>query len=259
MSLRPSHLAGAAAALIAAVTTPALAQTNSFVQGTVYDAPALTTFTTDSEKMIGMRVTWTFDDNTTGTANWTGFGPDAFGVNVGGFRVQRERFADTFFMPWSVINNSGKGITSVRFNGQPGRVVFDCGWTSTGCAANQDPQQQMGSPNSARGWSLSTLGFGGANVYTGGVVGQYANLVGLVGAAPVGDLFEQLTISFSDVLASGQIYGFRADTDNTSGDIPVPPPVVPPPTVPEPATWSLLVAGLGVVVVTQRRRRTMAA
>jgi hypothetical protein len=55
------------------------------------------------------------------------------------------------------------------------------------------------------------------------------------------------------VLANGFIYGFRADTDNTSGDIPVPPPVVPPPTVPEPATWSLLVAGLGALLVTRRR------
>jgi hypothetical protein len=244
-----------------ALLTPGLqAQTSTFAAGTVFNAPALTTFTTFGENMVGMRVTWTYDDGTFGTANWVRFGADAYGVNVGGFRVSMGRFSDTFMDAWSVINNTGRGITAVRFNGQEGRIVFDCGWTTAGCATAGDPASLAGSPNSARGWTLQTLGFGGSNIYTGGVRGVYENLVGLEGAAPVGDIFEQLTIFFTDGLATGQLYGVRADTDNTSADIPVPgtPPTA---VIPEPSTYLLMLTGLGGLwMLTARgRRRTRSA
>lgn len=241
-------LAGLAGALVVA---PLHAQTNTFVTGTRYDAPPLTTFTTFGENMLGMRVTWTFTDGSFGTAAWGQFGPDNFGVNNAEFRVRLGRFDDTFFSAWSVTNrSSSKTLASVRFNGQPGKIVFDCGWTATGCAANQDPAMLVGSVNSARGWSLSTIGFGGNDIYTGGVLGRYANAVGVGGADPVGDLFEELTLSFVDGMAAGFTYGFRADTDNTSGPIPDPQPTP----VPEPGTTGLALAG-GLLLLAARRRR----
>lgn len=236
-----------------ALSEPLHAQVNTFLPGTRYDAPALTTFTTFGENMVGMRVSWSFSDGSFGTANWGAFGPDSYGVNSSDFRVVMGRYSDTFMDAWTVVNRSTtKTLQSVRFNGQPGRIVFDCGWTTTGCAGRQDPEQLTGSANSARGWSMSTLGFGGDNIYTGGVLGIYANLVGVGGADPVGDLFEQLTIVYSDGMAPGFIHGFRADTDNTSADIPDP---ITPQPVPEPATAALAMLG-GLALLARRRRAT---
>jgi hypothetical protein len=244
--------AGLASVLLA---LPVAAQSNSFVAGTRYDAPPLTTFQTFGENMLDMKVSWTFTDGSFGTASWGQFGPDNFGVNNAEFRVRLGRFDDTFMAAWSVTNRSAtKTLSSVRFNGQPGRIVFDCGWTGARCAPNEDPVMAAGSVNSARGWSLSTIGFGGDDIYRGGVAGEYANAVGVGGAEPVGDLFEQLTISFTDGMAAGFTYGFRADTDNTSDDIPDP---IPPSTVPEPGVAGL--ALLGALVLFGARRRQRAA
>lgn len=257
MRLSPNTvLAGMCALLIG---TPAHAQVNTFLAGTRYDAPPLTTFTTFGENMVGMRVSWSFSDGSFGTANWASFGPDAYGVNTADFRVSMGRFSDTFMDAWSVSNRSTtKTLTSVRFNGQPGRVVFDCGWTTSGCADLQDPQQLTGSENSARGWTLSTLGFGGDNIYAGGVLGIYANLVGVGGANPLGDLFEQLTIVYTDGMAPGFIHGFRADTDNTSADIPdpvTPGPGPGPVPVPEPTSTVLALFGAAALIAKRRLYR----
>lgn len=243
--------AGLASVLLA---LPIAAQSNTFVDGTRYDAPPLTTFQTFGENMLGMKVSWTFTDGSFGTASWGQFGPDNFGVNAAEFRVRLGRFDDTFFSAWSVTNRSTtKTLSSVRFNGQPGRIVFDCGWTPSGCAATGDPDMLEGSVNSARGSSLITIGFGGDDIYRGGVAGEYANAVGVGGAEPVGDLFEQLTISFTDGMAAGFTYGFRADTDNTSDDIPDPRDPGPTP-VPEPAPLTLLLLGALMLPRAMRQR-----
>jgi MYXO-CTERM domain-containing protein len=253
----PSSLIAGLTALV--LTTPLQGQSNSFLPGTRYDAPPLTTFTTFGEDMIGMRVSWSFSDGSFGSANWSSFGADAYGVNTADFRVQMGRYSDTYMDAWSVTNRSTtKTLSSVRFNGQLGRVVFDCGWTSSGCAALQDPVgTPEGSVNSARGWSMSTLGFGGDNIYRGGVLGIYANEVGVGGADPVGDLFEQLTIVYTDGMAPGFTHGFRADTDNTSTDIPdpvTPGPGPGPVPVPEPASAALALLGGAALLATRRRR-----
>ncbi len=85
--------------------------------------------------------------------------------------------------------------------------------------------------------------------FTGSVFGEYANLVSVIPNAPVGDLFEQLTLTFGGGgMGAGQSYTFRADTDSSPSDRP------PPTVVPEPSTYALVATGLAALAFARRRR-----
>lgn len=66
-----------------------------------------------------------------------------------------------------------------------------------------------GTAGSGSGFDISPVVMVGA--WT--VDSQYSNLVKLVGAAPVGDLFCTLSLSFSSCFDVGDVFTFRADTD----------------------------------------------
>ena len=239
-------LTALALAVVLSVTADrAWAQTNTFSNGTVFNAPVLTTFDTRGIDMSGMRVEWTFADGLgTGSANWGDLGvANGFsfaGVRSGGFEIAVDRNLNTANFTWTLTNFTGNRLQSVRFNGAPGRTLFDCG---VGCP-------NPGTPGSSGGQSLQTINFGG---YTGGVIGEYTNIVGIGGLAPVGDLFEQLTITFTDLVANNGYYNFRLDTDNSDFGV-APPAPVSPTTVPEPSTWAMMLAGLAAVGLRARRK-----
>ncbi|GAB1342843.1 PEP-CTERM sorting domain-containing protein [Gemmatimonas sp.] len=237
-----------------AVTTPVAAQTSTFVAGTTYSSDPLNTYTTFGQYMLGMNMTWTFDDGSFDSAVFAPFiGPSndlMAGVKKNGLMFGLEWNDDTFMDSWFADNKTGKTISSIRLNGQPGKVVFDCGWTSNGCAAVGDPEMLIGSTNSARGRSFQvgfTIGTSMA------ITGEYANLVGLGGAEPVGDIFEQFTMRFTNGFVNNGYVGFLLDTDNTSGVITrrVPPPVS---TVPEPTSSALMLLGFSVLWGARHRR-----
>ncbi len=234
----------AAATLVAVVAVPASAQTNSFLPGALVNSPAIIDFQTTGADMTGMEVSWTFGGGGSGGGAWGALGGGLCGVSFGGFSVSVGCDADTFSAPWTVSNFADDRVRRLRFSGAPGRTLFDCGFTDDGCA-NTGTGTIAGTPNSAFGRSLTSVG----GSYTAGILGTYTNRVSIDGNAPVGDLFEQLTIEFVDFLGVQQDYQFLADTDNSLFD--QPPPVV----VPEPATYAMLLAGLAGFAGVARRRR----
>jgi len=229
---RSVRLAALGATLAALSAAPAAAQTVSFQPGTTFNSPNLTGFQTTGDLMTGLKVTVDFALGGVQTGSFANLG-NACGVSFGGFSLTIGCSTDTFGGVWSLSNGTNDRVNSVRLNGAPGRTLFDIDFSAS-------------TPGSANGWTFASAG----GSYTGNVFGTYANLVGVGGAAPVGDLYEQLTISFDDALGAGATYAFTADTDNSSFNAP------PPTSVPEPASLALVSLGLlGLGAVSRRRER----
>jgi hypothetical protein len=221
---------GSAALLSAALAAPLSAQTVSYTNGTQYSASALTGFQTRGNMMGGMMVSWQFVGGGSGSAAWGNLGSGNWGVSGGGLSVFMGDNVDTFGGLWSVWNNSNSALKSLRFNGAPGRTLFDIDFSSS-------------TDGSANGWTFANT------TSQAGVSAQYSNIFKLTAdAAPVGDLYEQLFVDFGDGLTAGSRYGFNADTDNSPSDSPPPTPVS------EPLSATLLAAGLAGLVAARRRK-----
>jgi hypothetical protein len=228
---RSIQFAGLAASVLAVSTATLGAQTVTYNPGTTFDSPTLTGFQTLGANMTGMQVTVDFALSGVVSGAWGDLGGGACGVNFGGFTLTLGCDTDSFGNTWSLNNATNDRVNRVRFNGAPGRTLFDIAFASS-------------TPGSELGFTLQNAG----GTYAGNVFGNYANLVGVGGAPPVGDLYEQLTISFDDALGAGATYDFFADTDNSDFDSP------PPRTVPEPAAFALMGIGLLGLATTARRR-----
>ncbi len=241
-------LAALACAMVAAA--PLTAQTYTFSNGNAVQAASLTGFSTVASQMAGMTVKGLFSNGATFEGVWANLGGTTWGVNINNwFRVTMEEGATTFTAPWTVRGQSeGFGLTSVQFNGAPGRTLFDTALPDrTGpCESNSE----FGTPGSADGCAVKTLAGG---TYAGSVRADFTNIFSLTGNAPVGDMFEQLTVNFTSGggLLINQTYVFRQDTDNSPSNQPPPQNVVP-----EPSTYLLMATGfLGLAAI--RRRRSM--
>ena len=230
------------------------AQTVSFQTGTAINSPQLTSSGTTGSRMTGMSILWTFVGGGGGSGSWGDLTGGFHGVSSGGFQIQLLSSGNTVRgNNWTISNTSNSVLGSVTLNGAPGRTLFDCAWNDNtrACEAPGQPffASGNGSAGSSAGWSAQSNG----GTFTGAVSFVYSNLVGL-NAAPVGDLFEQLSISFgANGMGTDQSYRFLADTDNSRFDAPPPSS-----TVPEPSTYAMLAAGL-VGLFAVKRRRQLAA
>jgi hypothetical protein len=245
------------------------AQTVNFAAGTYFNSPGIASSTTTGSSMNGMLVTWTFVDGSSLSKTWGSLGPAYSGVMSGSnLAVDTTANSNTFSGSFYLESWTFNPIRSVRFNGAPGRTVFDCAWNGAACSGAGSSGGFNGTPGSLTGATATTtstdyLGRGVDVTFT------FSNMVGINGAAPVGDLFEQLLVEFGGTgfgpfykddlyYSNSDYYDFLADTDNS--DLTQPPPApTPVSTVPEPDSYALLAMGLGSLAIVAHRRRRRSA
>ncbi len=249
--------------LIAAglVAAPALrAQSVVTETGTPYTTANLSSASTTGSAMAGMQVTATFTDGESVSGVWGDLGDDLFGVSTQRFRLSLGAETNTgapFDFLWSLDNLWSGGLTRLVLSGAPGRTVFDM---------NGD---DVLTENSALGIALRLQGEDpfSPSRYDATATVTYRNAVALVGASPLGDVFEQVELLFGGAspLAAGTGVAFDLDTDTIGEGASLDPqggsggsggsgggPVS---TVPEPTTVALLGGGLALLGGVRVRRR----
>jgi hypothetical protein len=231
--MSPSHfrLGWTALLVLAMIASPTPAQMVTVTQdlGTTQGTLGIATSVTTGATMGGMNVTAFFNNGTLQTVPWVGAGLGNGGASGTGWSLSQS--GDTDFAPWSLINNTGLGLTRLVIDGGPGKTIFDRtfgGMEGTpGTSLGQDFQVTSGQQS------------------TDNILAIYHDQVAVVPNPPVGDIFRSLDINFQNTggFASGRTLGFLADTDSTV-DVLFPLPGI----IPEPGSLLLFgVATLGLV------------
>ena len=203
-----------------------------YVDGTTQVIDGISRFNTSGNLMEGMEVTVTYSDSSTETAFWEVIDYSSGGASGSGNNWSLLVTNDTYKISgsWNLWVDPTTPIESIYLAGKAGNTFFD---VYDGMGDTND------TPYSKWGWAFDTM-------YTGYddsiVTATYYNLVAVDGHSAVGDLYEDLEVSFNSGSFSGD-YIFNADTDNTNA-------------VPVPATALLLASGLiGILGLTGRRSR----
>jgi hypothetical protein len=247
-STRVASICCAAVAVVLTLAAPLSAQ-STFSNGTTQAATAVRQEAVTSGDMAGLAVSWGYLDGTVRTGTFELFPYGSWGVRDGRFAMDFEGTpgVTTDQGRWRVFlagpASTVSPLTWIRLSGRSIGLAFDCGWvTGRGCAST-GAGLDAGSPGSGLGYSFEVVDADTDATATA----EFTNVWGLGGASPVGDLFEEVTIRFSNPgdggLLGGDNLSFRLDTDLLDGA---------PTSVPEPATVALLV--IGAVFVVRRHR-----
>jgi|GEM_PF-3161983 len=242
--------------ILLATTNTGQAATVSYSEtvGSVEYVDSITTYVTTGFDMMGMNVTVSFLDSTTGNT-WTesdtwGNGGTYAGANGTGWNLYMNAPAETTFLhqdnywAFDTTTDANTFVTSILVEGFEANVIFD------NLLRNPDGSLNTGTLGSQLGNLLSietieerTLP---TTTYSGNIAVDYRNAVALTGmTSPYGDVYQDLFIEFegSNGFGTGDELYFYQDTDD----------VVDP--VPEPATVLLFGVGLAGIIGAKVRNR----
>jgi hypothetical protein len=208
--------------------------------GTIRTTTDLTGFTTLGDDMDGMAVTVFFSGGASETLSWEVIGAGAGGVAGTGWSLVQS--GDTFDIdrPWTLTADVGTTLTGFSLNGIPGDTVFD------------RTSPSFGTDGSAQGRDFEFVSSSVLRA-TDTISVTYSQILAVGAAAPVGDLYTLLDVSFVNNPLTGGNLVYLQDTDNAATDILIQDdPVVP--NTPEPASVMGLL-GLGAIATIRKLKR----
>ncbi len=207
--------------------------TVNYLNGNQYTTGSILQHTTVSADMAGMEVTVYFSDLTWEKATWQQLSGGGYGATgASGWSLSMSDGLDTFYAPWTFTNPSGSGktITSAKIDAGKGRAVFDV-------TSDDNPL----TPGASTLYSSQGKTFNLLDEDTPvDITLTYSDYVGVGSNAPVGDIWRQMGLTFTNQggFAPGITFHFSADTDNVGTDLHV---------VPTPAEWSMVLMSLSVL------------
>lgn len=225
-ALMMGGLSGAQAATIQILTDPGIAMETA--NGIRTDT------STRGVDLAGMEVTVTYGDNSSEVLTWTAYDP-----YTNGGASSSDLSISMGYAGFDVV--ASKLVKTMSFKAAMANSIFDISTAEEGQTGNT-PTTYVGFP----------LRFNaGENLLEGVVSATYSNIVNVIGRAADGDAFTDLLVDFSAVQAGGLLgtVNFETDMDTlaVAGDLA-------PATIPVPASLPMLMAGVGGLVLLERRR-----